>query len=166
MMFNKISISAVCIVALLFPPYLQADEYLLAMSKDDPVCQQMRALYNKDLKQHGKVIFENHSEYNWLEWDEDISIFDAYGHKSNDSYNTAKLAVFDINNDAKDETVIFQRSSLSSTLRDYLDIYPFSVSQNRNSLHWPELNNISYVTLSGGGGLMSLRSSLLQDKKH
>ena len=151
MMFNKILFSAVFILVLLFPLCSQADEYLLAMSKDDPVCQQVLALYNKDLKQHGKLIFENHSEYNWLEWDEDLSIFDAHGEKSNLWHHTPKLAVFDVNNDNKDETVLLVRPSLGGVLREFLQYYPLPMSLQRNNLHWPKLNEVRYSMIDGGG---------------
>ena len=141
------------VVLLISPITSQADEYLLVMSKEDQVCQHVWSLYNKDLKDHGKLILENHEEYSWLKWNKNITIVGADGHSTYVGNPILKLAVFDINNDRKDETVIFARSSLSSILRDELDIYPYSVSLNLENLNWPELNKIKYANISGGGGL-------------
>ena len=139
------------VVLLISPITSQADEYLLVMSKEDQVCQHVWSLYNKDLKDHGKLILENHEEYSWLKWNKNITIVGADGHSTYVGNPILKLAVFDINNDRKDETVIFARSSLSSILRDELDIYPYSVSLNLENLNWPELNKIKYANISGGG---------------
>ena len=150
MLINRITFLWLAVVIVFLPLLTKADEYLLVMSKDDHVCQRAGSIYNKDLKEYGKLSLENHEEYNWLNWDENIDIRDASGHSGVIGTPIIKLAVFDINNDGVYETVIFSRSSLGSLLRDKLDIYPVSVSKNRKNLNWATLNEIKYSGIYGG----------------
>ena len=110
----------------------------------------MSSIYNKDLKESGELSFENRKEYSWLKWDESISIVDVTGHSTAVGFPVLKLAAFDINNDNKDETVIFARSSLGSVLRDTLYVYPITVSRHRDRLSWPEINKVKLVSIGGG----------------
>ena len=55
-----------------------ADRYLLVMSKDDDLCQYILKMYNDDLDKHGRLILENHPEYNFTEW-KSMDVNDGYG---------------------------------------------------------------------------------------
>lgn len=117
---------------LLLALQVHADQYMLVMSKNDQVCQQMYELYLSDMGKHGKIVFENHAEYNWLKWDDDISVYYFSGTKESpmyDGWNSGKIAAFDINNDGKEEAVLFERLSLSGNLHDVLNFFPFEYYQ-------------------------------------
>lgn len=100
---------------------LFADQYVLVMSKDDNLCQHMGELYNKDLRKNGKVILKNHPEYNWLTWKEKATF-----KKERDEYDTNsplsyQKELFDINNDGKNETVLFRRTYATNRLEYQAD---------------------------------------------
>jgi len=113
---------------------LQADQYILVMSKDDEVCQYMEELYNTDLRKKGKVILEDHEEYNAIKWDENISIYALDGSLVSGWYAPAKYSIYDINNDGQDEMVISDTGNISGRLYDVLDYFPKSLVANKNHL--------------------------------
>lgn len=111
---------------LLFASQAYADHYLLVMSKNDQVCQQMYKLYNTDMQEHGNIAFENHEEYNWLKWDYDINLYNTYQNMEIPAYdnpNIGGIASFDINNDENNETVLFERMFLSGILHDTISFF-------------------------------------------
>jgi hypothetical protein len=92
----------------------------------------MYELYFLDMRKHGKIIFKNHEEYNWLKWDEDISVYFDYENRESQAYEGAifgGICAFDINNDGKTETVLFERTSLGGYLFDNLKFFPFEYYQ-------------------------------------
>jgi hypothetical protein len=112
------------LVLLLLPSICLADEYVLVMSKEDNVCQHMLKLYNDDLKKNGEVKYDEHREFNWIRWEEKgIQRIPASGPPS--MRINAKIALFDINNDSKDEVIIYSEGSLSNSPTDDYDIFRY-----------------------------------------
>jgi len=117
---------------LMINTFLQADTYLLVMSKDDQLCQNITSMFNKDLFEHKEVHLENHKEFNAVIWDKEFEFYRAGEDKpmneprcdEKQSYG-CKNAIFDINNDGKDELVAFMDERLYGT---------------------PSYNQIDYVT--------------------
>ena len=100
-----------------------ADEYVLVMSKNDCVCRHMLKIYNADIREYGQVKYKYHKEFSWLEWEDNkISIVDTDG-VTNDL--KAKIAFFDINNDSKDEAIIYSEGSLSNSPTDNYDVFNY-----------------------------------------
>ena len=100
-----------------------ADEYVLVMSKDDNVCQHMLKLYNADLKKYGRVMYEKHEEFNWIKWEKKaIRIRPAFA-PSMIEIEPSEIALFDINNDTRDEAIIYSESMLSGHPLDLYEIF-------------------------------------------
>ncbi|MDD4884735.1 DUF1566 domain-containing protein [Sulfuricurvum sp.] len=79
--------------------------YQLVKSQNDEVCRSMGEMYNADIQKSGKIDFQIHPEYNWVNWDKKI-IFK----KDNDyspEIDSFGINYFDINNDGNKETVLF-----------------------------------------------------------
>jgi len=76
------------------------------MSKDDQVCQHMLSIYNNDLHKEGKLLLETHEEYSSIKWDRETKIMqDKYPYSA--YVGDLKVSTFDINNDDKNESVVF-----------------------------------------------------------
>ena len=104
-----------------------ADEYVLVMSKEDNVCQHMLKLYNDDLKQYGQVRYDQHKEFNWIRWqDKGIRLRPASNPKATTGIS-AKIALFDINNDSKEEAIVYHPSTQSDRPIDVYDVFPCDV---------------------------------------
>ncbi|MEW6246286.1 MAG: hypothetical protein AB1555_06190 [Nitrospirota bacterium] len=94
-----------------------AEAYRLVMSKDKELCQTVLTLFNADMKR-----------YKEIRYDDDI--FRAISWKSVDlgeqTYGCYFLshAMFDINNDGREDLVIKQRSCLRDILVDKLFVFP------------------------------------------
>ncbi len=119
------------LAALLFLPSLcLSDEYVLVMSKNDNVCQHMLNIYNGDLKKYGQVKYKLHKEFNWIKWTKKEIRFrpaDAPEQCENCTMVIdAKIARFDINNDSKDEAIVYRKSMLSGYNIDVYDIFQTS----------------------------------------
>jgi len=84
-----------------------ADEYVLVMSKDDNVCQQMLKIYNDDLKKFGEIKYDLHKEFSTITWEEKKCYFLDNGYKH---YTNVLMSKFDINNDGNEEIVIKDES--------------------------------------------------------
>ncbi len=84
-----------------------ADEYVLVMSKDDNVCQQMLKIYNDDLKKYGGIEYKLHKEFSTITWEEKkcYSLDKGFKH-----YADVLMSKFDINNDGDREIVIKEES--------------------------------------------------------
>ncbi len=98
---------------------LQADAYLLVMSKDDNLCQNITSMFNKDLFEYKEVRLEDHKEFNAVVWDKEFEFFDYPNDKriteprcNNSQSFGCKNAIFDINNDGKDELVAYKDERL------------------------------------------------------
>lgn len=93
---------------------LQADAYLLIMSKNDKLCQNINRMFNDDLVKYKKVRLEDHKEFNAVVWDKEFEFFDYPDDRriipplcdERQTYG-CKNAIFDINNDGKDELVAY-----------------------------------------------------------
>jgi len=118
----------IIILMLLITTFLQADRYLLIMSKDDKVCQRVTKIFNDDLFKYKELKLQSHEEFNAIKWDKEFKFFDSnYDKEIKDSrsgcpgytsnYEGCKNAIFDINNDGKKELVHFQD--------EYIGKYPF-----------------------------------------
>jgi hypothetical protein len=124
---NKITKCFALIVSGFYVSIVQADNYLLTMSKDDKVCQHLYQLFNVDLRKKGKLALEEHDEFNWLKWDQPyFMIRNKSGLEPNfedellseneyeQEYATYtkyfyKGAFFDIDNNGIDEFISFER---------------------------------------------------------
>ena len=96
------------VLFLLFIPTLGfADEYVLVMSKDDNVCQQMLKIYNDDLKKYGEIKYDFHKEFSTITWEKKKFYFLDNGFKH---YADVLMSKFDINNDGDKEIVIKDES--------------------------------------------------------
>jgi hypothetical protein len=110
-------------LSILLPTVCCGGEYVIVMSKNDCLCEHMLKLYNTDIRKYGKVKYENHKEFNWVKWeDKRISIIGAGGVMQD---LDAKIAFFDLNNDSKDEAIIYEKGSLSNAPTDYYDVFNF-----------------------------------------
>jgi hypothetical protein len=87
------------------------NSYTLAMSKDEKLCNAMLALYNEDMKAYKEIRYNQHEMFTNIDWqmDDDLDIEHAF---------------FDINNDGKNELVIYYAGMLSGFPIDNLFIYP------------------------------------------
>jgi len=122
----KITISAIIIFVSLSSISF-ADEYVLIMSKNDSLCQNMRQIYNADLRQYGKIKYKMHKEFDWLKWkNKEITLRPPSAPEKCEVCNMnidAKIAQFDINNDSKDEAVIYSQSMLYGYNIDVYDVF-------------------------------------------
>ncbi|MBU0633006.1 hypothetical protein KKA17_10215 [bacterium] len=111
-------------VLLTLSSLLQADTYILMMSKDDQVCQHMLSIYNTDLHKEGKLLLETHEEYSSIKWDRETKIMqDKYPYSA--YVGDLKVSTFDINNDDKNESVVFYQNLWNYQLSDdRLTYYP------------------------------------------
>lgn len=104
---------------LMITTLLQADAYLLVMSKDDKLCQNINSMFNNDLFKHKEVRLEDHKEFNAVVWDKEFEFFDYPNDEritkprcDNKQSFGCKNAIFDINNDGKDELVAYMDERL------------------------------------------------------
>lgn len=120
---SNILIMFLALILFFMPSIVWSEEYALVMSKEDNVCQHMLKLYNADLKKYGQVKYKQHKEFNWIKWeDKEISIRPA-GTPEEVMDIDAKIAFFDINNDSKDEAIIYHESMLFNRPMDVYDIF-------------------------------------------
>lgn len=98
-------------------------EYALVISKNHCLCQHLLHLYNNDIRQFGEVRYSLHKEFNWPEWKhQTISIVGVGGV----SYvQDAEIALFDINNDSRNEAIVHTEPSLSNSPTDQYDIFDY-----------------------------------------
>ena len=86
-------------------------EFRLVMSKDDDVCQHMLKIFNEDLRESGNVEFDRHKEFNVIRWENKRRyVINENGAKDYESSpGTDSYSVFDVNNDKKNEVVLWAR---------------------------------------------------------
>lgn len=116
----------ICLLSIMLlhsPTMAWADEYVPIMSKEDNVCQHMLSLYNADLRRYGEVKYKQHKEFNWIKWKEKKIKLKPAGAPEEVVDVDAKIAVFDINNDSKDEAIIYHESMLFNRPMDVYDIF-------------------------------------------
>ena len=132
---------------------LFSDGYILLMNENDDVCRHMHSLYNSDLRENDNISFKKHKEYNWLNWDKQVSL------KNDDINNQPEkfgINSFDINNDGKDERVLFKRTYFNwkmLTLHDELHFFPLKDEINYSSVEkssFYKMANHTYFISSGG----------------
>lgn len=87
------------------------NSYTLEMSKDAKLCNAMLALYNEDMKAYKEIRYNQHEMFINIDWqfDDDLDI---------------EHAVFDINNDGKNELVIKIAWHLRGIRDETLYIFP------------------------------------------
>lgn len=127
---------------------LQADAYLLIMSKDDKLCQNINSMFNKDLFEHKEVRLENHKEFNAVVWDKEFEFYwvgkdkpDDKPRCDNNQQFGCKNAIFDINNDGKDELVAFMEERLYG-IPSYNEI-DFAPQEIKNPLNFKAAKSTS-----------------------
>lgn len=94
-----------------------AGPYLLAMSKDKVLCESMLGLYNKDMDTYGRINYDAHEIFSRIEW-ENIDTLNE------DSFTHVQRAIFDINNDGKNELVIKTSLQEFNSFNETLYIFP------------------------------------------
>lgn len=111
------------IVLISLPAVSRSSEYVHVMSKNDCLCEHMLKLYNADIGKYGEVKYQRHKEFNWINWeDKKISIVGAGGGIRDID---GKIAFFDINNDSKDEGIVYWESSLHNSPNDVYDVFNY-----------------------------------------
>jgi hypothetical protein len=101
------------------------DEFLLVMSKKDDVCQDMRKIFNKDLKENGELDIYRHAAFNSIVWEKPLDLLSGK-EDLNDSLDQSRLSTFDINNDGVDETILINRFIHYGSLNQVDALYFFS----------------------------------------
>ncbi len=149
----------VALLILLLPAIGLADEYMLVMSKDDNVCQHMHRLYNDDIKKYGEIKYDQHEEFNAIEWGDKkfYRIRDGkkeYPKEAVESHTTVQISYYDINNDGKEEIVIKQEGYYKGIQSDNVHYF-----KNEDASLFQEdafdikiLYNKSTGNISSGGG--------------
>lgn len=100
-----------------------SDEYLLLMSKDDNVCNNLLYEFNEDLKVVGKINIKRHEDLAPIIWEK------KYATSGGVERSPILVSRFDINNDGMEEIVVkWEGLSLHSHLTDKLRIYSMSDS--------------------------------------
>lgn len=105
----------------------KADEYVLIMSKNDELCRYMQQLYNADLKKYGKFEYRKHKEFNWVKWTDKIITLRPASDQTSTMDISARISVFDINNDSKKEVILYSPSMLSNLDIDSYDVFEYDV---------------------------------------
>lgn len=131
---------------------LQADAYLLIMSKDDKLCQNITSMFNKDLFNHKEVQLEDHEAFNAVVWDKEFEFYDADNLRiekrcDNKQSFGCKNAIFDINNDGKDELVAFMDERLFGT-PSYNEV-SFAPQKAENPFKFQYGTESKYVGMTG-----------------
>jgi hypothetical protein len=117
------------LILLCVPSIAWCDEYVLVMSKDDDVCLHMSQIFNNDLKKHDEIQFGKHPEFTAIKWQQKRRYrIDEKGAKkyggSSGSYGGVLMSTFDINNDGKEEIVLWSRDrGLRSTPSDQIYVF-------------------------------------------
>jgi uncharacterized protein YecT (DUF1311 family) len=100
------------------------NKYTLLMSKYDCLYQHMLRLYNADIEQYGQVKYELHKEFHWIKWDKKIIHIRPLGVPEGvTEILDAKIAIFDINSDSRDEAIVYTESWLSNSPMDVYDVF-------------------------------------------
>jgi hypothetical protein len=95
-----------------------AEAYKLVMSKDKKLCANMLNLFNADMKEYRQICYDKHEMFTRLGWQPvDVG-------KEPYACGMYQYALFDINNDGKDELVIKTSHCLRDQLTDSLYIFP------------------------------------------
>ncbi len=110
------------------------DNYILMMSKDANLCNEMLALYNEDMNAYRRIRYDLHELFTIIKWQEDKELELTH-------------ALFDINNDGKNELVINSRGRLHGIDIDNLYIFP-------------EDSDVLSKLKPGAGGLHALMDSV------
>ena len=135
-------------VLLMVNTLLQADAYLLVMSKDDKLCQNITTMFNEDLFKHKEVRLKDHKEFNAMVWDKEFEFYYSGEEKpinmprcDNEQSLGCKNAIFDINNDGKDELVAYLDERLYGTA-SYNEI-DYAPQEENGSLKFRNSKSIS-----------------------
>jgi hypothetical protein len=129
----KIKILAIIILVFL-SSIVWADEYVLVMNKDDNVCQHMIKLYNDDLKKYGEIKYDQHKEFNAIEWENRNYLFSFDGKTK--FKRPVLISKFDINNDGLIEIIILdKKQTLRGIDSDALYIFKDkAIDYNKNNI--------------------------------
>lgn len=101
-------------------------EYVIVMSKNDCLCQHMLKLYNSDIRNYGQVKYKHHQEFNWPKGEhKKISIAPPGYPIGSPFHQDAKIAFFDINNDSRDEAIVYKEGSVSGSPTDDYDVFSY-----------------------------------------
>lgn len=112
------------ILLVLLPSVALAMQYELLMSQDDELCHHVVDIYNADTKKYGHIKYDTHEEYNWIKWrDMTLYVVPSGYPNSPPMAISAKIAVFDINNDLSNEAIVHDVVSMSNNLVDSYTVY-------------------------------------------
>ena len=101
------------ILVLINPLTCWSDEYVLVMSKDNVFCRSMLKLYNDDLSNYGKLMYDEHNEFTVIKWNK-MEYFVPERTGRPDRGGPMLVSEFDINNDNTVEIVVKTQTSVTS----------------------------------------------------
>lgn len=97
------------------------EAYTLAMSKDKELCETMLELFNSDTKKYREIRYQEHESFSKVPW-EKIGVPSRLA----PSCQILQKAMFDINNDGRDELVIKLSACIHGQLVDSLYLFPLT----------------------------------------
>lgn len=97
------------------------EAYRIVMSKDKELCEHVLQLVNADIKKYQSIRYQEHEVFSQIPW-ERIDKPSRFAPEC----SFLRKAIFDINNDGRDELVIKFSGCLRSQLIDSLYIFPQS----------------------------------------
>ncbi len=102
---------------------VNAKDLTLFLGTDLPLCQHMFELYKKDFKEHGRITFNEHKEFNSVGWEfiNSKKVNMKYGESHSCAY--FEKAEFDINNDNRSEYVIRNSACMSDVISNTITAY-------------------------------------------
>ena len=104
------------------PTELSPIKYTLIMNQNNALCSHLLELYNQDIEQFQKVVYDNHAEFTWLKWEAYVK--PAEDEKLSDLIGGVFL---DINHDGKEDFIFVEYRSSYQKIKRYL-IYDHNVS--------------------------------------
>ncbi len=119
---------------------VNARNITLFLGKDLPLCQHMFEIYKKDFKEHGRIIFNKHKEFNSIGWKSINSkkVNVRYGESHSCAY--FEKAEFDINNDNRNEYVIRNSACMSDVISNTITAYDLDDVYSSNK---PDLSGVT-----------------------
>lgn len=107
------------------PIQLSPVKYQLIVNQNDDVCSPLLKLYNQDIEKVGKVDYDHHSEFNWLQWKEYVK---PNPDKGGNQTQFIGGAFFDLNGDNKDEFVFGWYASIRGFFTEDYSVFDSNVS--------------------------------------
>jgi uncharacterized protein YecT (DUF1311 family) len=133
--------------------------YKLVMSKDDVMCSHMRQIMEDDLHLFGRTYDSNdrfvssHKEFNAVPWKAARASSENSGQVH---YRDVEGALFDLNNDGRQDYVVRYKAGLSGMNADGLYVLDSSAASRPTSLMFKELfESNNQISMAGWGYALS-----------